>query len=65
MYDALAGLYTFLERYEEAARQYQEVIDQGSEYAGTYIDIASVHAAMGRFETGYSILADFEKSSES
>ncbi len=55
----LARRYAELERYEEAIREYRTLIDGGSSFNGTYIDIANAYAGLGRFETGSRILQDF------
>ncbi|MCP4656703.1 MAG: protein kinase [bacterium] len=57
--DNLAMLYTYLERYEEATREYRTLIDGGMEHPGTYSGLANAYAGLGRFETGYRILSEF------
>ena len=55
----LAALYGFLERYEEAAFLYENLVREGTSFSGTAVAAASMNAALGRFESGYSILSDF------
>ncbi len=55
----LARRYAFVERYDEAIRELETLIAAGTEFRGSYVDAANAYAALGRFETGYRILADF------
>ena len=55
----LARRYAFLERYDEALREFETLIAAGTEYRGSYVDAANVYGALGRFETGYEVLSDF------
>ncbi len=55
----LAWRYAFLERYEETIEQLREPIASEVAYPGIYNLAADAYAALGRFETGYRILADF------
>ncbi|MCP3963259.1 MAG: protein kinase [bacterium] len=57
----LARRYAFLERYEEAIVEFDRLISDGTDFRGTYVDAANVHAALGEFETGYRIVSDFSR----
>ena len=58
----LANLYTDVERYDDAIREYRVLIDGGTSFPGTYTAVANAHAALGRFEEGYSTLLEFATS---
>ncbi len=55
----LARRYAFFERYPEAIEEFQILIDGGVGYWGDYYGAANSYAALGDFETGYRLLADF------
>ncbi len=55
----LARRYAFFERYSEAIEEFQRMIDGGTEFWGNYYGLANALAALGDFETGYRLLADF------
>ena len=55
----LATHLAYLELFEEASRQYRELIDRGNDYGGTYHGAATVDGARGRFDAGHRILAGY------
>ena len=57
----LAILYGNLERFDEALEQYQAIFDRGIASQKSYISLALVYAALGRYETGLQILEDFSR----
>ena len=57
----LARRYAFLERYEEAIREFDVLIANGTTFTGDYFDAANAHAALGQFEAGYQLLSAFAK----
>ncbi len=55
----LARCYAFFERYSDAIEQFQQLIDSGVPWWGNYSGAANSHAALGDFETGYRLLAEY------
>ena len=55
----LARRYAFFERYREALDLFDALIEEKTEFWGTYNSAATCHAALGDFETGRRILEDF------
>ncbi len=47
-----------LERFEEAAINYERAIEAGTEFEGTYVNLAYVYADLGRFEDGERMLRE-------
>ena len=58
LHSNLANRYFYLERYERAIEEYGVLIESDSSFGPVYAQSAWAHAALGRFETGYRILAD-------
>lgn len=54
----LASLESYLERYDEAARDYETILAQGTSFAPTTVTLANVYTALGRFERGHRLLLD-------
>ncbi len=54
----LARRYAFHERYEDAIREFERLIGDGSEFVGDYSDAANARAALGQMEVGYQYLSD-------
>jgi serine/threonine protein kinase len=48
----LAALETYLERYDSALRNYEQLLAQGTSFASTTVSAANAYAALGRFEPG-------------
>ncbi len=59
----LAAHLAYLERYEEAIREYQAAIDHGDDYAGTYFGAATALGALDDFETGGGLLIELARRS--
>ena len=55
----LALLYAQLERFSEAAPQYEELRQRGMVFAGTYQVLANVYTSMGQFDRGVQVLQEF------
>jgi eukaryotic-like serine/threonine-protein kinase len=55
----LANIYTELERYGEAITHYEELIRNGSHFAGTFTNLANTYAAAGDLESGRKILDSY------
>ncbi len=55
----LAQLYLYLERYQDAIREYDRLIAQGDEYGPTFYALASAQAATGDYETGGGLLSEY------
>ncbi|HKH50026.1 MAG TPA: protein kinase, partial [Thermoanaerobaculia bacterium] len=56
--NSLAALESFLERYDDAVREYETLLAQGTRYAPTTVSAANAYAALGRFEEGHRLLLD-------
>jgi serine/threonine protein kinase/tetratricopeptide (TPR) repeat protein len=54
----LAAIETFLERYDDALRDYETLLAQGTRFAPTAVSAANTDAALGRFEDGHKLLLD-------
>jgi tetratricopeptide (TPR) repeat protein/TolB-like protein/tRNA A-37 threonylcarbamoyl transferase component Bud32 len=54
----LAAIETFLERYDDALRDYEMLLAQGTRFAPTAVSAANTDAALGRFEDGHKLLLD-------
>lgn len=52
----------YLERYDEAAAELDRLIAGGTAFEGTYSLAASIHAALGRWDEGHAVLADYAKT---
>jgi tetratricopeptide (TPR) repeat protein/tRNA A-37 threonylcarbamoyl transferase component Bud32 len=52
----LAAIETFLERYDDALRDYETLLTQGTKFAPTAVSAANTDAALGRFEDGHKLL---------
>lgn len=57
----LARLYAYVERYEDAAAAFAEVIDGGSTHTGNFTEGANVLAGLGRFDEGHETLERFAR----
>src|SRR5439155_3968962 len=55
----LALIYMRLERYDEAAREYEEVLRRGIMFPESYADLATAYASMGEAAKGERILRDY------
>ncbi len=55
---SLGQLYVYLERYQDAIREYRQLIAQGDDFAPNYYSLASATAATGDFETGGRLLSE-------
>jgi tetratricopeptide (TPR) repeat protein len=60
----LARIYAFHERYNDALREFNKLIEDGSDFMGDYFDAANAHAGLGQMEKGYSLLSVWESSDE-
>jgi len=56
--NSMAALQSFLERYDDAAREYETLLAQGTRYAPTTVSAAYAYAALGRLEEGHRLLLD-------
>jgi serine/threonine-protein kinase len=54
----LARLEAYLERYDEAIRNYETILAQGTRFGPTAASAANVYTALGQFETGRQLLQD-------
>ncbi|HEX5758352.1 MAG TPA: protein kinase [Thermoanaerobaculia bacterium] len=54
----LAELYGFLERYDDAVREYEGLIAEDTPFSPTYLSAANAYAALGRFERGHRLLSE-------
>lgn len=54
----LARLEAYLERYEEAIRDYETILAQGARFGPTAASAANAYTALGQFETGRQLLQD-------
>lgn len=59
----LAQRYAFFERYDEALELLSHLLDEGTDYIGTYSNAANVYAALGEYEQGYGVLTSYDQSS--
>jgi len=55
----LANIYLELERYPNAIKQYEFLRRKGTEFAGTYGNLANAYALVGDYENGYKALREF------
>ncbi|HUF78189.1 MAG TPA: protein kinase, partial [Thermoanaerobaculia bacterium] len=52
----LAHVYSFLQLYEPAIQHYEELLRRGYRYDGVYNALATMYAAVGRFQAGDELL---------
>lgn len=55
----LALLYSGLERYDEAIREYEELRRRSFEFPGTYASLAFGYASLGAFDKGQAVLEQY------
>lgn len=55
----LANIYAEMERFGDAITHYEELIHSGSEFAGTYTNLANTYAASGDMARGLEILEEY------
>lgn len=55
----LANLYFEMERFDDAKAHYEELVRRGSDFAGTYANLALCYAALGNVDEGVQLLRDY------
>lgn len=55
----LANLYFEMERFDEATAHYEELVRRGSEFAGTFANLALCYAALGKVDEGVTLLRGY------
>lgn len=56
----LANLYAQFERYSEALSELESLLEQGTDFVGTYSNAATAYAATGDVDSGHRLLTEFE-----
>jgi len=57
----LASHLAYLELHEQAAREYRSLLGRGDDFWGTHHGAGTVQGALGRFEEGHRILAEYAR----